>query len=77
MKKKTLNTKLSLEKNVISALNEIQQSQVQGGAVSVERPCATITTLPKTFANCPTLRVDCTASQIDPISCNGITHLGC
>ncbi len=77
MKKKSLNAKLSIEKNVISTLNDLQQDQVQGGATSVERPCATITTLPRTFANCPTLRVDCAASQIDPISCHGITNLGC
>lgn len=76
MKKKTLNAKLSFNKNTISTLTGIQQEQIQGGA-SVDRPCATITTLPPTFANCPTLRVDCGASQIDPISCNGITRLGC
>ncbi|PSK92710.1 class I lanthipeptide [Taibaiella chishuiensis] len=77
MKKKSLNAKLSIEKNVISSLNDLQKDQVLGGAASVERPCATITTLPPTFANCPTLRVDCQASQIDPISCHGITNLKC
>lgn len=76
MKKKTLNTKLSFDKSIISTLTGFQQEQIQGGA-SVDRPCATITTLPPTFANCPTLRVGCTASQVDPISCNGITRLAC
>lgn len=75
MKKKTLNTKLSLEKNVISILNELQKEQIQGGA-SVANPCATITTLPPTFVGCATLRINC-ASQIDPITCNGLTKLGC